>query len=261
MFVVGIDVGARYIKAMVINDNKKIIVKKKLLSGYENNSLVKNLIKDLSEEAGINIDQIKKIGITGSGKETVDKEGIILSEVMSAAKAVYYLHPDVRTIIEVGAEESRAIKINSSGNVVDVVVNEKCAAGTGTFVELMARTLEISLEEFGKIALQSESRIPMNAQCIVFAESEVVSLIHSGVDRKDIAKAILDAIASRVSAMTRRVRVEPEVALIGGLANNPGFVYALKNNLEVDNLLIPYEPQYIGAYGASLLVLETVSLG
>jgi benzoyl-CoA reductase subunit D len=261
MFVAGIDVGSRYIKALIINDSKKIIAKKKLPSSFENRSLIKNLIKDLSGEVGIDFNQIKKIGITGSGRDTVDIEGIFSSEVMSAGKAVYYLYPEVRTIIEVGAEESRAIKVNSCGKVVDVVVNEKCAAGTGTFVELMARTLEISLEEFGKMALQSESRIPMNAQCIVFAESEVVSLIHSGVDRKDIARAIHDAIASRISAMARRVRVEPEVALIGGLANNPGFVFALKSNLEIDNLLIPEEPQYIGAYGASLIALDAVSIG
>ncbi len=261
MFVAGIDVGARYVKVLIINEGKKIVAKKKHSSGYENKSLVKALIKDLVVEIGIGTDQIKKIGITGSGRDTIDMEGIYLSEVMSAVKAVFYLYPEVRTIIEVGAEESRAIKINSKGKVVDVVVNEKCAAGTGTFVELMARTLEMSLEEFGKIALQSEAKIPMNAQCIVFAESEVISLIHSGVDRKDIAKAIHDAIASRVSAMARRVKVEPEVALIGGLANNPSFVYALKNNLEIDNLLVPEAPQYIGAYGASLIALETKSSG
>lgn len=258
MFFAGIDVGARYVKALIINNEKKILTKKSIASGFDNNAVSISLINDLCVEIGINTDKISKIGVTGSGKRSIDFGDYEFSEVLASAKAIYFLNKDVRTIIEVGAEESRVIKLDKNGKVIDTAVNEKCASGTGTFVEVMARILDISLKDFGELSLLSEKKIPMNAQCIVFAESEVISLIHSGADKKDIVRAINDAIASRVSAMARRVRVEPEVAIIGGLARNKGFIYSLRNSLELDNLIIPELPEYICAYGSALLSLEMI---
>lgn len=256
MYFSGIDVGARYVKAVIINNDRKMLSKKSSTSGFDNNAIAKNLVSDLCFDLGIEIDEVDKIGVTGSGRKNIDFKDYEFSEVMVSAKAIYFLNKDVRTIIEVGAEESRVIKLDRNGKVIDTAVNEKCASGTGTFVEIMARTLDISLKEFGELSLMSEKKIPMNAQCIVFAESEVVSLIHTGIEKKDIVRAINDAIASRISAMARRVKVEPEVALIGGLAKNKGFIFSLKNNLELDNLFIPEEPEFIGAYGAAILALE-----
>lgn len=256
MFFAGIDVGSRYLKVVLINEAKNIFGKKSAVSGFDNNSIAKSLLSDVCDSLKVSIKDIERIGVTGSGKNTIDFGSKEYSEVLSAVKAVYFLNQEVRTIIEVGAEESRAIKINKEGKVIDIAVNEKCAAGTGTFVELMARTLEIGLKDFGELSLESEKRIPMNAQCIVFAESEVVSLIHSGTDRKDIARAIHDAIANRIASMARRVKIEPEVALVGGLGKNPGFVFSLKNTLELDNLFIPENPEFIGAFGSALLVID-----
>jgi benzoyl-CoA reductase subunit D len=256
VYFVGIDVGARYVKVLLIDGKRLVLSKKSIPSSYDNNSIIKSLLNDICAELKIELDLIKKIGVTGSGKNNIDFTDYKFSEVLALAKAIHFLYKDVRTIIEVGAEESRVVKIDENGKLIDSVVNEKCAAGTGTFVELMARALNISLSEFGELSLKSEKRIPMNSQCIVFAESEVISLIHSGVDRKDIVRAINDAIANRIASMARRVKVEPDVALIGGLAKNVGFVFSLKNNLELDKLIIPEAPEYIGAYGAALFVLE-----
>ncbi|MFQ6113417.1 MAG: acyl-CoA dehydratase activase, partial [bacterium] len=131
-------------------------------------------------------------------------------------------------------------------------VNEKCAAGAGAFTEAMARALEMPVEEFGELSLKSSQEIPMNAQCAVFAESEVVSLLHAKTPKEDIARAVNDAIASRISSMVRKVGFEKEIMLIGGVAHNVGFVGALKKDFETD-IITPPHPEFVGAYGAALL--------
>lgn len=256
MYFAGLDVGARYTKTLIIDGDARVLSKKMSTSGFDNNIISKNLLNNLCMELGITLEEINKIGVTGCGKKNIDFANYEFSETMVAAKSVFFFNKNVRTIIEVGAEESRVVKLNSDGRIIDSVINEKCAAGTGTFVELMARTLEITLKDFSELSMKSEKKIPMNAHCIVFAESEVVSLIHSGVDKKDIVRAVNDAIASRIASMARRVKVEAEVALIGGLAKNSGFVFSLKNNLELDNIVIPDDPEYMGAFGAALLTGE-----
>jgi benzoyl-CoA reductase subunit D len=154
--------------------------------------------------------------------------------------------------VDVGAEEGRAIRVDDNGKVVDFAVNERCAAGAGAFTEAMARALEIPLEEIGPLSLTSTKAVPMNAQCAVFAESEVVSLIHQKTEKQDIARAVHDAMASRITSMARRVGVEPQVVLIGGVARNPGFVDALQRDLELE-LLVPDDPDFVSALGAALL--------
>ena len=154
-----------------------------------------------------------------------------------------------------GAEEGRTSRITEDGKIIDFAYNEKCAAGAGSFAEAMARALEIPLEEFGPLSLESEEAVQMNAQCAVFAESEVVSLVHSKTSKEDIARAVHDAIASRITSMLRRVGIEKEVVLIGGLALNPGFVDALKRDLEME-IYIPEDPEFAGALGAAIAAGE-----
>jgi benzoyl-CoA reductase subunit D len=158
----------------------------------------------------------------------------------------------------VGAEEGRAAKINAYGDPVDFAINEKCAAGAGTFIETMARALEVTLEEMGALCVQSESKIPMNAQCVVFAESEVVGLIHAKTSKADISKAIHDAVAGRIGSMIRRIGVNEDVVIFGGVGRNPGFVSCLKRELKLENLYIPDEPEFGAATGAALIAAETV---
>ena len=139
--------------------------------------------------------------------------------------------------------------------MIDFVINEKCAAGAGTFVEAMARALEVKLEEMGLLSLKAERAVPMNAQCTIFAESEVVTLIHEKTSKEDIARAIHDAIADRITSMTRRLGIQRDVVLAGGVAKNIGFVNSLEKALGV-KLLIPKEPEYVGALGAALAPLR-----
>jgi len=158
----------------------------------------------------------------------------------------------VMTVIEVGAEEGRAIRIDAAGRVADFAVNEKCAAGAGAFTEAMSRALEVPLESLGELSLKATRAIPMNAQCAVFAESEVVTLVHQKTAKEDIARAVHDAIADRIVSMARKVGIEREIMVAGGVAHNVGFVDSLKRKLEVDHIVIPEDPDYIGAYGAAI---------
>ena len=170
------------------------------------------------------------VAATGVGRKAIPFADFLLTEVAADAKGAHALLPAARTIIDVGADEARAIRVDANGKVVDFAVNEKCAAGAGAFVEAMSRALEVGLEEFGRLSTESTESIPMNAQCTVFAESEVVSLIHSNTPQKDIAKAVHDAMAGRVSAMVRRAGLEEAVVIGGGAAHNVGFVKALKRH-------------------------------
>jgi benzoyl-CoA reductase subunit D len=200
---------------------------------------------------------VERFCTTGVGREDTPFKGKEITEVGADAKGIHYLFPSVRTCIDVGAEEGRAIKISPEGKVVDFAINEKCAAGAGAFTEAMARALEVTVDEFGKMSLKSDKNIPMNAQCAVFAESEVVSLIHAKTPKEDISKAVHDAIADRIVAMVRRVGVEKDVALIGGVALNGGFQRSLREGLELEELKIPEgSEQYVGAIGAALAASE-----
>jgi len=159
--------------------------------------------------------------------------------------------PSVRTVIDVGAEEGRGIKVEG-GKVKDFVINERCAAGAGTFVEAMARALEVKVEDMGQMSLKSVNVIPMNAQCCVFAESEVVSLIHSKVSKEDVSRAIHDAIAGRISSMVLRIGVEKDVVLIGGCALNAGFLPPLEKELHT-SIIVPEFPEFVSALGAAVI--------
>ncbi len=252
----GVDAGARFLKVVFVDSNRQVIGKKRSSVGFEQNNTAMELIDAICDEIGIRKEEIKHITATGAGKNALRFCNSKVSNVLAVAKAVSEKYPEVRTIIGIGAEESRVVRIDSKGKVLDTAVNERCAAGTGAFVESMARALDMTLKEFAERSMESEKKIAMNAQCAVFAESEVVSLLHSGVDRRDIARAVNDAIANRVASMARKVRVEPEVILVGGMAKNTGFVVSLKNVLELDNLLIPQDPEFMEALGAALYALE-----
>jgi len=142
------------------------------------------------------------------------------------------------------------------GNAIDFAINEKCAAGAGTFIEAMARALETPLEEMGPLALKSDKQIPMNAQCVIFAESEVVGLIHAKTPKADISRAIHDAMASRIVSMIRRIGVNKEVVMLGGVAYNPAFVEAIRRELDLERLYVPDYPEFGMAVGAAVVAAE-----
>lgn len=253
MITTGIDCGAKNTKVIILKDGK-ILAKSSVLSGFDQKKAVEKALNQALKETGLSKDNLEYIMVTGRGKYEV-KANSTITEVGAAAKAINNIFPFARTVIDVGAEEGRAVKINEKGKIIDFAVNEKCAAGAGTFTETIARALEIKVEEMGLLSLKSQKEVPLNAQCAVFAESEVVSLIHAKYAKEDIVRAVHNAIADRIASMTRKIGIEKEVALVGGVAKNIGFVDSLKKNLGL-NLLIPDDPEFIGALGAALIATE-----
>ena len=251
MITAGIDCGAKNVRAVILNDGA-IVGHALYPAGMDTKAAAEQAYDQALAAAGLARDAVTRVIATGTGKDEVTFKSDVVTDVGANARGAVHLFPDARTVVDVGAEEGRAIRIDANGKVVDFAINEKCAAGAGAFTEAMARALEVPLEELGKLSLQSEKAIPMNAQCAVFAESEVVSLIHAKTSKPDMARAIHDAISDRITSMVRRVGLEEKIALIGGVAKNVGFVKSLENDLST-KVLIPEDPQIVGALGAALV--------
>src|SRR3990172_6673764 len=200
MIVSGIDVGGKNVH-MVIMNNGEMLAKGKGPAGINKAASADRLYGETLEKADLTRENVERVVATGSAGKRVSFANGVIPDAVADCRGVHRLVPSARTVIDVGGEEGRAIKTNDEGKVLDFAVNEKCAAGTGTFVEAMARALEIPVEEMANISLQSTKALSMNAQCAVFGESEVVSLIHQKTPKPDIARAVHDAIAGRVASV------------------------------------------------------------
>lgn len=254
MITAGLDIGAETVKVVILR-GRQILSHSVVLTGIDTKQSTEQALAEALHKAGIASDDIKHVTATGSGRKHAPFAYDQVTEIIADAKGTTWLFPTVRTVIDVGAEESRGIKCDVEGMVLDFARNEKCAAGAGAFVEAMAKALELKVEEMGELSLLSQKEIPMNATCVVFAESEVVSLIHTGVDKVDIARAVHDAIATRITSMVRRIGIENDVAFIGGVARNVGIVALVGKHMGIEPL-IPENPQIVGALGAALIARE-----
>jgi len=255
MITAGIDCGAKNTKTIILKDGE-IIGKGKVLTGFDQEKAVEDSLEQAAKDAAISQDDVQKIYGTGSGSKAVKMADDTVNEIEAMAKGANFFFPNARTVADVGAEEGRAAKIDEKGNPVDFAINEKCAAGAGAFIETMARALDVTIEEMGPLCLQSDKEIPMNAQCAIFAESEVVGLIHAKTDKPDISKAIHDSMASRIVSIIRRIGVNEDIVMVGGVGCNPGFMSAMKRELKVDTIYIPDEPEYGTAVGAAVVAAQ-----
>jgi len=254
MNTAGVDIGIKTTKVVLLNCDK-IIARSCVLTGWKPQQAGESALTAALADARMARDDVTQIVATGAGRQAFSLAKRNVTEVTADARALALLHPQVRTVIDVGAEEARALKC-TAGRMLDFAVNEKCAAGAGVFIETMARTLEVSLDEMGALSLQAVGAATLNSQCTVFAESEVVSLIHTQTPKAEIVRAVHDAIAGRVASLARRVGAEPEIALVGGIAHNIGFIDAVKRELAVD-IIVPRDPEFIGALGAALIARES----
>ena len=249
MIVAGIDVGGKNVHIIIKKDGQ-ILGKVSGPSGIKKAESVEQLYDEVLKKVGITRKDVERVIATGSAAKRVAFANGAIPDASADARGVIKLIPTARTIIDVGAEEGRTIKVSPDGRVLDFAINEKCAAGTGTFIEAMCRALEVSMDEMSKITLQSTQTLSMNAQCAVFGESEVVSLIHQKTPKPDIARAVMNAIAGRISSVARIVGLEKDIVMVGGMARNAGFVDSLKKTIEMD-VLVPEDPDYMGALGAA----------
>jgi bzd-type benzoyl-CoA reductase Q subunit len=250
MISTGIDVGARNVKVVMV-DEGKVIAKSIVPTGFDPAASARDALRKAIEASGRQENEIKQIIATGVNAEMTSHATGKISMVRAIAMAGSYLFPKARTVIDVGAEDARAVKCDEKGNIVDFVANDRCAAGAGAFIESMTRALELKLEEMGTMSLKAEKAIPMNAQCVIFGESEVVSLIHQRTPKEDIARAVYDAMTDRISSMVRRLGINNDVVLMGGVARDIGLITSLKKNLGVE-IYIPEEPEFASALGAAL---------
>lgn len=260
MIVAGIDLGAKNVHVVLVKDGE-LIARGAVASGFDHEESAERGVAEAAAAAGVRREDIDLVAATGAGRKALPFASRQPTEVAADGRGAFDLYPAARTVIDVGADEARAIRLGDGGKVVDFAINEKCAAGAGAFVEAMSRALDMTLDDFAKASLDSTETIPMNAQCTVFAESEVVSLIHANTPPADIARAVHDAMASRVSAMVRRVGVEEPVVLGGGAALNIGFVKSLSEALGGVDIYVLADAEYLGAHGAALIAWEAAQTG
>lgn len=195
---------------------------------------------------------------TGYGRDAVFFSDSAMTEILCHARGAHFINPDTRAVIDIGGQDSKVIEVDKDGNVVDFVMNDKCAAGTGRFLEVMANILELEMNELGPASLTSQDPCRITNTCTVFAESELITLRAEGRGREDLIAGVHKAVASRVALSARQLRIGETVMFTGGVAKNQGVKLALERILKL-GLVLPEEPQIIGAIGAALLAETAVS--
>ncbi len=254
-FVVGLDSGSTSTNAVVMNEAREIVASVVIRTGAKAGASAERAYREVLERAGITPDQVACTIATGYGRVSIPFADENVTEISCHGRGAHYFNPAVRTILDIGGQDSKAIHVNAAGEVTDFAMNDKCAAGTGRFLEMIARSLEISLDELGPAALESKKRLEIASMCSVFAESEVISLIANNEEKPDIAAGVCRAVAGKAYSLIRRVGLEGAYMMTGGVAQNPGVVRAVEE-LIGEKLFICDDPEIVGATGAALLALE-----
>jgi len=259
MIVGGCDVGSATGKAVIMKDST--IASYTIIPSTTKPEVTARVAMDEAiKRAGLSsLEGLQYIVGTGYGRLKVPFANENISEITCHARGAYWLLPTVRTVLDIGGQDCKAISLDDKGKVTDFVLNDKCAAGTGRFFEAMARVLDCGLEGLSSLSLQSKSPATITSQCSVFAESEVVTLVNEGVNLIDITAGLHNAVASRLNSMLRRIGIVEDVALSGGCAKNEGLVKALEEKLGVSVKRLPEDPQIVGAIGAALIAKERLS--
>jgi predicted CoA-substrate-specific enzyme activase len=244
-------VGAITAKAAIL-DADGLVATAVILAGYDRAAAAVQVLDQAMAQAGLTRDRIACLVGTGYGRVQVPGADRTVTEITCHARGAHYLCPDARTVIDVGGQDSKGISVGADGKVLDFVMNDKCAAGTGRFLEVMAHALEVDLVDFGPIALSAPGRARISSTCTVFAESEVVTHVASGKPRAEVIAGIHDAIATRISTMVGRIPVRDAVVLTGGVARNAGVARMLEEKLGRE-IVVPEQAQLAGAIGAALI--------
>ncbi len=251
----GIDSGSTTTKAVILDREKTVRGFTILPTGADSREASRTVLEAVLQEAGVDRERLRYVVATGYGREIAHLAMDTVTEITCHARGVHAAFNQVRTIIDIGGQDSKAIRIDPEGRVQDFAMNDKCAAGTGRFLEVMSRTLGIPLAEMGERSGLSGKRVHVSSMCTVFAESEVVSLVAKGEQVEDILNGIHQAISDRVASLAIRVGQEPPVAITGGVAKNQAVVKALEERLST-RFLVPEEPQLTGAMGAAIIAWE-----
>ncbi len=248
-YFIGIDSGIQNTKAVAIL-GEEVLAKVIVPTEFDADAAAVCALERLNATARIRETDDVALAVTGVGRDRIRLGGERINEIICASRGIYRVCPSCDLVIDIGAESSKVIRMADGGNVKNYEVNDKCAAGGGTFIETMARTLNLSIEELGDRSLHHKKELPMNAQCVVFVESEVVSMIHARESVEDIAYSLLCGITGRIGGMVRRLEPGSHTVLIGGPAKSEGLRVCLGNTLGCE-VSVPEDPEYIGALGAA----------
>ena len=251
MITAGVDVGAATAKTVIVADGE-ILSYAVIPTGDSVARAAEEVTRAALEHADLSMADLSFIISTGYGRNGVAFANKAASEIICHARGVNLLIPAARTVIDIGGQDSKVIGVRENGTVSDFVMNDKCAAGTGRFLEVMAAVLGLGIEEMGPVSLTSAEPCPISSTCTIFAETEMVTLRADGRTREDLVAGIHKAVASRVTVMGRRVGYREQVVFTGGVAKNLGVKSSLEAGIGLP-ILIPDEPQVMGALGAALL--------
>lgn len=254
-YFVGIDSGSTSTNAVILDGDRNILSFAVVQTGVNLKESAKKAFNAALEKAGLAEAQIERTVSTGYGRAGIGFGSRGITEITCHAKGAYFLNPRVRTVIDIGGQDSKVIRLDENGNVKDFAMNDKCAAGTGRFLEMMAQSLGITLEEMSVCALNWKEEIVISSMCSVFAQSEVVSLIASGKKLPDIVRGLNVSVASKVLTLGGRTGLEREYMMTGGVAKNAGVVWAIEEKVRVP-ISLPKEPEICGALGAALAAWE-----
>ena len=248
----GCDVGSTYTKAVILDEEGKIVADTTIRSKINSEESAKAAMQEVSEKAGIkNAKALDYLVGTGYGRNKVPFADENISEISCHAMGVHVTDPSVKAIIDIGGQDVKGIAVDSDGTVKNFAMNDKCAAGTGRFFEAMARSFEMTLPEFSKLALKAKNVIPITAQCTVFAESEVITLVGEGKPMDEIAAGIEMAVAKRCFVMAKKAGATDSITLTGGCAKNEGLKDAIEHVLKLKVINLKTDPQLMGALGAA----------
>lgn len=260
MIVAGVDIGSATAKAVVLitdrGETKRFssLVK----TGQDSFNAGENVLKEALKKAGVleAIDKVDYIVATGYGRVSLSFAHKTVTEISCHAKGVHHVSPSARSVIDIGGQDSKAIKLDENGNVTNFTMNDKCAAGSGRFLEVMANVLEIALEKFGDISLKSSNPCLLNSICTIFAESEMICMRAERKPVEDLVAGIHYSIAKRVASMTAPMNFKDDIYFSGGGAKNSGLKKALEDESKRRILIPPDDPQLMGALGAALFAME-----
>jgi predicted CoA-substrate-specific enzyme activase len=251
MIAAGIDIGHQGVRVVFLEGGTILTQAAMVLAGSVD-AAARTALERATVEAGLRPDQVGRIFVTGAGREGVPFAHGHPTEMLSHARGAHWLFPGARSVIDMGAEGIRILRCDAKGDLTGFVLNDKCASGTGVFLETVAGMLRISLAEMGPLSLCSTRRLVLTSTCAVFAESEIVAEIHRGASREDILWGVHDAIGAKIGSLSTRIGLEPQLILTGGVARNTAVVEALRRHIPLD-MAVPQHPEMVGALGAAIL--------
>jgi predicted CoA-substrate-specific enzyme activase len=254
-FVAGLDLGSATTKAVVLDGAREIVSMAISHTGGTALESGEQVLEEVLTGAGLRFDDLSRLVTTGYGRRIIEYPSEPVPEIICHAAGAFELNSDTRTVVDIGGQDSKVIAVSDMGTVTDFAMNDKCAAGTGRFLELMAHMLRLPVNDIGPVSLRSSEPCSISSTCAVFAETEVINLRSQGVPVENLLAGAHAALSHRIAIMGSRVKFRERVVLTGGVAQNVGVKLALEQEIGVE-VWVPAQPQFVGALGAALIALD-----